>query len=171
MNATPSPEAAFGAAPAGGPKVVRSVGSCAGWLILSFGLWGFAWIYNTLTEIGDAMRKDTNATLKTVLFLVPIVNLFVLYFVWKDVDEFVEGTGEQGFSVILYTLLTIFIPFAAIFTYISVQNKLNAAWMRASNGSAQKADLGTLGMVTVVIGVIFWVLYIGIFILAGALSS
>lgn len=74
MSASASPEAAFGAAPTGSPKVIRSIGSCAGWLILSFGLWGFAWIYNTLTEIGTAMRKDTNATLKTVLFLVPIVN-------------------------------------------------------------------------------------------------
>jgi hypothetical protein len=171
MSASASPEAAFGGAPAGGPNVIRSVGSCFGWLLLSFGLWGFAWIYNNLTEIGNAMRKDTNATLKTVLYLVPIVNLFVLYFVWKDVDEFVEGTGEQGFSVILYTLLTIFIPFAAIFTFISVQNKLNAAWTRATNGSAEKAELGTFGLVTVIVGVLFWIFYIGIFVLAGALSN
>lgn len=170
MNASASPEAAFGGAPAGGPKVLRSIGSCFGWLLLSFGLWGAAWVYNNLNEIGDATQKDTNATLKTVLYFVPIVNLFVLYFVWKDVDEFVEGTGEQGFSVILYTLLTIFIPFAAIFTYISVQNKLNAAWGRATNGTAQKADLGTFGMITVVIGAIFWVFYIGIIVIAGALS-
>lgn len=90
---------------------------------------------------------------------------------WKDVDEFVEGTGEQGFSVILYTLLTIFIPFAAIFTYISVQNKLNASWMRATSGTAEKAELGTLGLVTVIIGALFWVFYIGIIVIAGALSS
>lgn len=171
MSASPTPEAAFGGVPAGGPQVIRSVGSCFGWLLLSFGLWGFAWIYNNLTEIGTAMRKDTNATLKTVLFLIPIVNLFVLYFVWKDVEEFVEGTGEQGFSVILYTLLTIFIPFAAIFTYVSVQNKLNAAWMRATSGAAQKAELGTFGLVTVIIGVLFWIMYIGIFVLAGLLSN
>ena len=109
MNATASPESAFGGAPGGGPPVIRSIGSCIGWLLLSFGLWGFAWIYNTLTEIGDATGKDTQATLKTVLYIIPIVNLFVLYFTWKDISEFAESTGEGGFSPILYIILS-FIP-------------------------------------------------------------
>lgn len=169
MNATASPESAFGGAPGGGPPVIRSIGSCIGWLILSFGLWGFAWIYNTLEEIGDATGKDTQATLKTVLYIIPIVNLFVLYFTWKDVSEFAESTGEGGFSPILYIILS-FIPIVNIFILISVQNKLNATWMRATNGTAQKADLGTLGLVTVVIGALFWVFYIGIIVIAGAVS-
>jgi hypothetical protein len=170
MSAFATPEAAFGGAPAGGPKVIRSVGSCLGWLLLSFGLWSYAWIYATLSEIGDAMRKDTNATLKTVLYLIPIVNFFVLYFTWKDVSEFVEGTGEESFSPILYVLLAL-IPIVNLFVFISVQRKLNAAWMRATNGTAQKAELGTLGLVMVIVGVLFWIGYIGIFVLVGVLSS
>lgn len=169
MNAT-APEAAFGGAPAGGPKTIRSIGSCFGWLLLSFGLWSYAWIYNNLTEIGTATGKDTQATLKTVLYIIPIVNLFVLYFTWKDVNEFVEGTGSDGFSPILYIILS-FIPIVNIFILVSVQNKLNGAWEKATNGAAEKAELGTLGLVMVIIGALFWVFYIGIFVIAGALSN
>lgn len=164
MSASPT-AADFGASAVTGPKVLRSIGSCFGWLLLSFGLWSFAWIHSTLSEIGDATGKDTNATLKTVLWAIPIVNLFVLYFAWRDVDEFIESTGESGFSVILYTLLTIFIPFAAVFTYISVQSKLNAAWTRATGGAAQSAGLGTLGLVTVLLGILAWALYLIVVVL------
>lgn len=166
MNATVPPEAAFGGGvTAGGPKVIRGVGTCFGWLLLSFGLWGFAWIHNTLSEIGNATGKDTQATLKTVLYIVPIVNWFVLYFTWKDVSEFSEGTGEGGFSPLLYVLLSL-IPIVNIFIFISVQGKLNAAWMRASNGTAQSAELGTLDKVLIGIGAAFWALYILIFLIA-----
>jgi hypothetical protein len=170
MSASASPEAAFGSAPGAGPKVIRSVGSCFGWLLLSFGLWSYAWIYDNLTEIGNARGKDTQAALKTVLYLIPIVNIWVLYEVWKEIDEFAKSTGDEGYNVILYVILG-FIPIVNIFILISVQNKINETWGRATNGAAQKADLGTLGLVTVIVGVLFWVLYIGIFILAGALSS
>lgn len=169
MNATPATDAAFGAAPMGGPKVIRSIGSCFGWLLLSFGLWGFAWIYNTLTEIGRATGKDTQASLRTVLYIIPIVNIFVLYMTWKDVSEFAKASGEEGFNPILYVILT-FIPIVNIFIFISVQNKLNATWMRTTNGTAQKAGLETLDKVLIGVGVVFWVLYIGIFVLAAALS-
>ncbi|MBJ7520932.1 MAG: hypothetical protein JHC84_14640 [Solirubrobacteraceae bacterium] len=170
MNATPAPDAAFGGSPVGGPKVIRSIGACFGWLLLSFGLWGFAWIYNTLTEIGRATGKDTQAGLRTVLYIIPIVNIFVLYMTWKDISEFAEASGEEGFSPILYIILS-FIPIVNIFIFISVQNKLNATWMRASNGSAQKAELETLEKVLIGVGAVIWVFYIGIIVLAGALSS
>jgi hypothetical protein len=168
MHAT-AHDGAFGSAPAAAPKVIRSVGSCFGWLLLSFGLWGFAWIYDTLTEIGNATGKDTQATLKTILYLIPIVNLFVLYFTWRDVSEFVENSGEPSFNPILYVLLSL-IPIVNVFIFVSVQGKLNAGWVRGTNGTAQKADLGTLGLVMVIIGAVFWVLNIGIFVLAGVLN-
>ncbi|MGK2939545.1 MAG: hypothetical protein ACSLFR_17370 [Solirubrobacteraceae bacterium] len=169
MNATASPESAFGGAPGGGPKVIRSIGTCFGWLLLSFGLWSFAWIHNTLTEIGNARGKDTQATLMTVLYLVPIVNLYVLYVTWKEVSEFAESSGEDPFSPILYVILY-FIPIVNIFILISVQNKLNATWMRATNGTAQDADLEGLGKVLVMVGAVFWGLWILVIVLAVALG-
>ncbi|MBJ7331767.1 MAG: hypothetical protein JHC95_17870 [Solirubrobacteraceae bacterium] len=169
MNATTSPEAAFGGAPGGGPKVLRSVGSCFGWLLLSYGLWGFSWIYNTLNDIGEATGKDTNAVLKTVLYIVPFVNFVVLFLVWKDVDDFLEETGAENFNLVLYFIGGL-IPIVNIFIWISIQNKLNAGWVKRTNGAAEEADLGTLGLVTVVIGALFWVVWL-IVILAGVAFS
>lgn len=165
MNATVPPEPAFGGAAVGAPKVLRSPGSCFGWLLLSFGLWGFAWIHDNLSEVGGALGRDTQPTLKTVLYIVPIVNIFVLYFTWKDVNEFIESTGENGFSPILYVILN-FIPIVNIFIYISVQSKLNAGWMRGTNGTAQPAELSSLGKILVIVGAVFWAIYLLIIIVA-----
>ena len=52
----------------------------------------------------------------------------------------------------LFLLLTIFIPFAAIFTYIIVQNRLNAGWEVATGGQATNAPMQPIDWIFVLAG-------------------
>lgn len=162
------PEAAFGGAPTN--ATLRSPGKCFLLLLASFGLWGFAWINDTLKDIEKATGKDTQAALRTVLYIIPIVNIYSLYVTWKDVNEFVESSGIQGFNVVLFVVFS-FIPFLNIYAFITVQSKLNEAWGKRSGGIATDAPLSQLGKVLVIIGALFWAFYILIFVVVGVLAS
>ena len=134
----------------------RSVGKCILLLIVSGGLWGLAWVYHTAREVAQqGLGKDANPVLRAVGMLIPIVNLFILYFSWHDIENFCKKVGSRDFPLVLYFILTIFIPFAAIFTYISVQGKMNDAFDTASGGQATDAPMETIDWVTVAIGLVF----------------
>lgn len=136
----------------GGPAVIRSVGRCFLLLLVSFGLWGFAWIYHTADEVSPAADQDASPVWRTIGFAIPIVNLVVLFLSWRDVGNFLKKHGAKDFHVILFFLLTIFIPFAAIFTYIIVQNRLNDGWETATGGQATHAPMQGVDWLFVLVG-------------------
>ncbi len=145
--ALPTP-AATGASPA----VIRSVGRCILLTIVSFGLWAFAWIYHTADEVSPAAGEEASPPLRMIGFLIPLVNIFVLFLCWRDIDNFLKKNGAKDFHVVLFLLLTIFIPFAGIFTYIIVQNRLNAGWETATGGAATDAPMQTIDWVFLLAG-------------------
>ena len=141
----------------------RSVGKCILLLIVSGGLWGLAWVYHTAKEVAQqGLGKDANPALRAIGMVIPIVNLFILYFSWSDIEGFCKKVGSRDFPLVLYFILTIFIPFAAIFTYISVQGKMNDAFDAASGGQATEAPMETIDWVTVAIGILVLVGVIGL---------
>jgi magnesium-transporting ATPase (P-type) len=137
---------------AAGPATVRSVGRCILLTIVSFGLWSFAWIYHTADEVSPAAGQDASPPLRTIGWLIPIVNIVVLFLSWRDIDNFLKKHGAKDVPVIVFLLLTIFIPFAAIFTYIIVQNRLNDGWAVASGGQATDAPMTAVDWVFVLAG-------------------
>lgn len=136
----------------GSPAVIRSVGKCFLLLLVSFGLWAFAWIYHTAAEVSPEADENASPIWRTIGFAIPIVNLVVLFLSWRDVDNFLKKSGAKDFHVVLFFLLTIFIPFAAIFTYIIVQNRLNDGWEAATGGQATHAPMYTVDWVFVLVG-------------------
>jgi magnesium-transporting ATPase (P-type) len=147
-------DAALPATPAigGSPATIRSVGRCILLTIVSFGLWSFAWIYHTADEVSPAAGQDASPPLRTIGWLIPIVNIVVLFLSWRDIDNFLKKHGAKDVPVIVFLLLTIFIPFAAIFTYIIVQNRLNDGWAAASGGQATDAPMTAVDWVFVLAG-------------------
>lgn len=133
-------------------RVLRPAGWGIVYAVLSLGLWPYAWLHATLSEIGAATGRDLKATERTWLFLVPIVQFVVLYRVWEEIDAFVREHGDPGFSPGLYLALT-FVPFGMLFTFPDVQMKLNAAWRARLGDDAERAPLGTFGGITLGLGV------------------
>jgi hypothetical protein len=140
------------AAVGGSPAVIRSAGKCFLLLLVSFGLWTFAWIYHTADEVSPAAGQEASPPLRMVGFLIPLVNIFVLFLSWRDIDNFLKKHGAKDFPVVLFLLLSIFIPFAAIFTYIIVQNRLNAGWEVATGGQATDAPMQPIDWIFVLAG-------------------
>ena len=136
----------------GSPAVIRGLGKCFLLLFFSFGLWAFAWIYHTADEVSPAAGEEASPPLRMVGFLIPLVNIFVLFLSWRDIDNFLKKNGAKDFHVVLFLLLTIFIPFAAIFTYIIVQNRLNDGWKAATGGQATEAPMQPIDWIFLLAG-------------------
>jgi hypothetical protein len=136
----------------GSPAVIRSVGRCILLTLVSFGLWAFAWVYHTADEVSPAAGEKASPALRMVGLVIPLVNIFVLFLSWRDIDNFLKRYGAKDFHVVLFLLLTIFIPFAAIFTYIIVQGRLNDGWQTATGGQATDAPMQPVDWIFVLAG-------------------
>jgi hypothetical protein len=152
--------------------VVRSVGHCILLLIVSGGLWGFAWMYHTTKEVSNKVNNPApSPVFRTLMMIIPIANIVMLYLSWKDIEEYCKRARSEDFPMLLFFLLTILLSFPAVFTYPIVQSRMNQAHMAATNGQATKAPMQTIDWVMVGIGVAFWVAYWLFIIVVIAASS
>jgi len=179
MSAPPQsaypPPPGYGAPPPADLGVIRSVGRCILLLIVSFGLWGIAWMYHTTKEVSSRVNHPPPSPgLRAFLSIVPIANLVVLFMAWQDIDNYCKRVRSQDFNVILFFLLSIFIPFAAFVTYPMVQSRMNDAHRAATNGAARDARMQAIDWICVGIGiagfVLFWLFLIVVIIAAGTSS-
>lgn len=147
----------------GGPGVIRGVGKCFLLLLVSAGMWGFAWIYHTAREVGEDGRgkDDTSPGLRVVGLAIPIVNWFVVYFSWRDIEKYCKQVGARDFPLVLYFILS-FIPIVNYVIAVMVQNKMNDAFQAGYNGQARDAPMYTIDWVTIVLGILVWAGVIGV---------
>ena len=153
------------------------IGRAWGFTILSFGLWGFYWFYTTRKEIDQELggQKD-DALLHTLGLLVPILNFFIIYWLWRDISHLCGRSGVGEFSPGGYLaglILLSFIGLGAPIFYTLVLSKLNDYWDRRAGGVAPVRPIATAEKVVVGIGVALLLLYILfiIIILAAAGTS
>src|SRR5690349_24703488 len=117
MSAPMAQSYGYSAPPNQDPAVIRSVGKCIVLLICSFGLWSFAWMYHTAKEVSAHVRQPPPSPgLRAFLYVIPIVNYVFLFFTWQEISDYCKRAGSQDFNVVLYFVLTIIVPFAALFT-------------------------------------------------------
>jgi hypothetical protein len=152
--------------------VIRSVGRCILLLIVSGGLWSFAWMYHTTKEVSSRVNQPPpNPTLRSVLMIIPIVNYVMMYLAWNDIEKYTQAARSRTFSTVLFFVLTLVLPFVALYTYPTVQSRMNEAHMAATNGQATTAPLETIDKVLVGIGAAFWILYLLIAIVVIAANA
>lgn|SRR5829696_178540 len=154
------------------------MGRAWGFFILSFGLWGFYWFYTTRKEIDQELggyRDD--ALLHTLGLLVPILNFFVIYWLWRDISLLCERSGVGEFSPGGYLaglIVLSFVGLGAPIFYTLVLSKLNDYWDRRAGGNAPVRPVATAEKVVVGIGVallLLYLLFIVIILIAAAASS
>jgi hypothetical protein len=73
--------------PAGAYAVRRPLGRVWGFTLLSFGLYGGHWFYVTRRLLdGELALGRDDAALHTVGLVVPVLNFFVVYWLWRDLN-------------------------------------------------------------------------------------
>jgi hypothetical protein len=131
-------------------------------------------MWHTTNEVSKQRDPAVSPGLRTFLLAIPIGNWIVTYQAWDDINEYCRRYGVPGFNVALYLVLTILVPFASIFTFISVQSKMNDAHVARLGANPPKAKMSTADWVTVGIGLglfVLYVLFIVVIIIAAASSS
>ena len=132
------------------------------WLrtVLSFGLYGYAWfhVHRRLLD-GELGQGRDDATLHTLGLLVPILNLFIIHWLWRDLNALRLRFGLREFPEIAYLVGCIFL--APLF-FSLVVNELNEYWDVRTQGLATDAELTSFERASIVIG--------GILVVVGLLS-
>lgn len=144
--------------------VKRSLGRAWGFAALSFGLWTYFWFHNYRKLLDGEMGEGRDdALLHTFGLLVPILNFFIVYWLWRDLDILRRRVGLSEFPAAGYVVGSIFL--SPVF-YSLVNQKLNEYWDVRSQGYASDAPVTTREKVFIGIGLGFLVLYVGFIILS-----
>lgn len=147
--------------------VIRSVGRCILLLIGSWGLWSFAWMYHTTKEVSSKVKNPPPSPgLRTVLYVVPIVNYVMWFLAWQDIEEYCKRARSQDFPMVLFFVLTLILSLPGLVTFPIVQSRMNEAHRAATNGQATDAKLEAIDWVFLGIGLFFWALTFLFIILA-----
>ena len=159
--------------PAEAYAVKRPLGRCIGFTILSFGGWAFYWLY-TYRKLFDAElgRGRDDAMLHTVGYMVPVWNVFILYWLWRDLNELRTRVGLPAFGVGGFVAGAIFLA-PVFFSLVSL--KVDEYWDVRLQGWATEAPVTTVEKVLLALGAAIWLLQIALFalliVLALALES
>jgi hypothetical protein len=92
-------------------KIKYSVIRVFGLSWVTSGLYWFYWFYQNRKLISRDLGTDDNAGLQTVGLIVPILNLFVLYWIYRDINRLRKNQNLEGFSAGLY----VFLPLGLVF--------------------------------------------------------
>jgi hypothetical protein len=153
-------------------RVIRGVGRCAVLLIFSFGIWGFAWIYHTTREVSSRVNQPPpSAGLRTFLYAIPIVNYVIWFKSWRDIEDYCHRARSEDFPMVLFWILTFFISIAGVATFPIVQSRLNDAHRAATNGQARDAPMQRADWIALVVGWVFFILWIGLIVLIVSTSD
>ena len=144
-----------------------------GFTILSFGLYAFYWFYVTREQMTREVGGNDQVGLQTAGLLVPILNIFITYWLWRDINIARTRVGLPEFNIPVYLVLSI-LGLSPIF-YGLVVSKLNEYWDHRTGGQATDAPVTGGEKAVVAVGAILLVLYILlillVIILAAASSS
>ena len=120
------PTAVPGLGPAAGELAIkRSVWRCALASIASFGIYTFWWFYQYRRRISAELGKPDDAALHTVGLLVPFLNYYLIYLLWKDISDARIRIGLLEIPAVIYIIGAIFV--APVF-YAIVNAQLNEYW-------------------------------------------
>lgn len=143
--------------------------------ILSFGLWGFYWFYDTRKKLNAELGKPDDAAVKTACMLIPIYNLVLIYQLWEDLNQLrTRSFGLPEYNSAVLLIVAALVPFGVFYSYPKVATELNQYWDVRTQGRATEAPLTSIEKIMTGIGaavLALYVLVIVIVIIAAAAGS
>lgn len=143
--------------------------------ILSFGLWGFYWFYDTRKKLDAELGKPDDAAVKTACMLIPIYNLVLIYQLWEDLNQLrTRSFGLPEYNSAVLLIVAVLVPFGVFYSYPKVATELNQYWDVRTQGRATEAPVTSIEKILAGIGaaiLALYVLVIVIVIIAAAAGS
>jgi hypothetical protein len=141
------------------------LGRVWGFTLLSFGLYGFYWVYfNRKLIDAELSEGNDDAVFHTLGQLVPVLNIVIAYWIWRDINRLRAGVRLEQFPVPLYLVASLF-GLAPIF-YSLVVNRLNEFWDVRTAGLATDSPVTTAEKGLVAAGAVFLALWFLIIVIA-----
>jgi hypothetical protein len=139
------------------PYAVKyGLGRAWGYSVLSFAAWPFYWFYvNRRLFDGETGRGRDDAVLHTLGLFVPVLNILVLYWLYRDIDELRRRGGLAGLPVGGYVAGA---AFAAPILYSIALGKVNEFWDVRTRGLAAEAPMTGGEKAVIAVGASMWLL-------------
>lgn len=164
--------------------VKRSVIRVFGFGILSLGLYSLYWFYVTRKAVTAELGSGDNAGLQTIGLIVPILNFFITYWLFRDINKLRVKQNLPGIPVGAYLgtliasavlgwipLIGMIIAIGALVVYGLVVSKLNEYWDRKTNGQATDAKVTGGEIAVVLVGLVLFVAVIALGAVAAIFGS
>jgi hypothetical protein len=126
----------------GGLAVKRSVLRAALASAASFGLYTLFWFYQYRRRISAELGRQDDADLHTAGLLVPFLNCYLTYLLWRDIGDARLRVGLNTLPALTYVICSLPIVSAPIVCCI-VGSNLNEYWDRRTGGAATDAPWTT----------------------------
>lgn len=94
--------------------VKRSVLRVLGLSLITSGLYTFYWFYVTKKQLKEQLNTDDNVGLQTVGLIVPILNAFILYWLYRDINTARSGKSLPAFPAGWYVAIPYILIGAAL---------------------------------------------------------
>ena len=142
--------------------------------LFTFSLYDLYWFYRTWRQLRDAENWDISPGWRLVGLSIPILNLFLLYGLFKRISNTVQVEssgvfispgwillGWLGFNALAYLPEPYFLlSFLSIWLIGNIQNTLNKHWSKSQPTLAIQTKLSVGQIVILLLGGIVWALYI-----------
>jgi hypothetical protein len=134
-----------------------------GFGVLSLGLWAAYWLHrNRKLFDGELGRGRDDALFHAIGHFVPILNVFVDYWLYRDLDELRRRVGLRGIPVAAYVVGAIF---AFPVVYLIALAQVNEFWDVRTGGAAVEAPVTRGEKAVLAAGAAWWLLTIAWLIL------
>jgi hypothetical protein len=158
------------------PYAVKySLGRAWIYSMLSLGLWTAYWFYVTRRLFdGETGRGRDDAVLHTLGLYVPVLNAFILYWLFRDLSELRRRVGLAELPVPAYVVGGVLLQPVL---YSIALGKVNEFWDVRTQGLATEAPTPGAEKAVIAVGASFWVLsvlwviVVGLLVLFGGMSS
>ncbi len=129
--------------------------------IMTCGVWGAWWLHAARRRLdGELGEGRDDALTHSLLYLVPGANLFVIYWLWRDLDLLRRRAGLEPMPVRGYVIGAVLL--APVF-FAVVLNRYNAYWDARLLGRAIDAPVATGEKVAIAVGLVVFALCLVLF--------
>lgn len=143
--------------------VKRSVLRVLGLSIITSGLYTFYWFYVTKNQLKQELKTNDNVGLQTVGLLVPILNAFIIYWLFRDFNQARASKKLETFPAGWYVGIPYILSGVAVVLLIgSILSTLGSVLDSDASGAATSAGVGVLGILLILAAGISYYVFWGV---------